>query len=387
MTTDVKNIESLSTGRVNLAAGLKIQGDDISASVNLYETYTGSAVPSSPKNGAFWFNGTALHTYIDSTWRVLETSFAFWYGSRGLTSGGYRNGSETNEIAYITIATTGNSTDFGNLIGNTTGITAFGSSTRTIFANGQENGNYSNRLSFVVPSTTGNAVDTNANLIAAVAQRGSASNGVRGIIAGGIGSSRINTLESFEIATSANAISFGTVMNPLPSGQGSSSISNLRGWGNGVRAFFAGGSNGSSNNLLVSRTTVQFDTPGNSTLAGSMSTANGRDQMVAAGSRTRMVMQGGRSNGASSATVNYPVIDFFEMNSTATATSFGTMNVGRYQHANVSNATRICSMGGRNASGTLLNSIEYITIATPGNGTDFGDLSAGISTFAGASGA
>jgi hypothetical protein len=30
--------------------------------------------------------------------------------------------------------------------------------------------------------------------------------------------------------------------------------------------------------------------------------------------------------------------------------------------------------GGRNNGGTFLNVIEYITIQTTGNGTDFGDL-------------
>jgi len=36
-----------------------------------------------------------------------------WYGSRGVFGGGH-TGSSTNVIDYITIATTGNATDFGD---------------------------------------------------------------------------------------------------------------------------------------------------------------------------------------------------------------------------------------------------------------------------------
>ena len=36
-----------------------------------------------------------------------------WYGSRGLFGGGYTT-AESNGIGYVTIATTGNATDFGD---------------------------------------------------------------------------------------------------------------------------------------------------------------------------------------------------------------------------------------------------------------------------------
>ena len=39
---------------------------------------------------------------------------SYWYGGRGVFAGGWK-GSNEDTIEYITIATTGNSADFGNL--------------------------------------------------------------------------------------------------------------------------------------------------------------------------------------------------------------------------------------------------------------------------------
>ena len=64
-----------------------------------------------------------------------------------------------NEIDYITIATTGNATDFGDLIANTNAITAgCASATRGVFGGGFT-GSYSNVIQYVTIATTGNATD------------------------------------------------------------------------------------------------------------------------------------------------------------------------------------------------------------------------------------
>ena len=64
------------------------------------------------------------------------------------------------------------------------------------------------------------------------------------------------------------------------------------------------------------------------------------------------------------------------------------MSIGsyRYSHAGMSNETRGCFAGGGVPGSPSSNSIEYITIANTGNGTDFGDLTATVYSIKGGSG-
>lgn len=60
------------------------------------------------------------------------------------------------------------------------------------------------------------------------------------------------------------------------------------------------------------------------------------------------------------------------------SSDFGLLTTNRSLHATFSNGTTGCWSGGNSSwdgSGTFLNSIDKNTIATPGNATDFGDLS------------
>ncbi len=91
----------------------------------------------------------------DTTFSKFSTANS----TRGLIAGGYNSSGEQDEITYITIATTGNSTYFGDL----TAVSAFGgsgasSSTRGILTVGGTPGPH-NRIDFVTIATTGNATD------------------------------------------------------------------------------------------------------------------------------------------------------------------------------------------------------------------------------------
>ena len=64
-----------------------------------------------------------------------------------------KNGPNSNSIGYITIASTGNSTAFGELLFNTGDAFGFSSKTRAIFSSaGQTN------LNYITIASTGNAV-------------------------------------------------------------------------------------------------------------------------------------------------------------------------------------------------------------------------------------
>ena len=73
-----------------------------------------------------------------------------WYGSRGVFGGG-----STNVIDYITIQTTGDATDFGDLTVDRYGLAACSDGTRGVFGGGVT----TNVIDYITIATTGNATD------------------------------------------------------------------------------------------------------------------------------------------------------------------------------------------------------------------------------------
>jgi hypothetical protein len=76
---------------------------------------------------------------------------------RGLFGGG-NTGSSTNVIDYVTIASTGNATDFGDLTAARYGLAACSYSTRGLFGGGFTGSNNSNFIDYVTIASTGNAI-------------------------------------------------------------------------------------------------------------------------------------------------------------------------------------------------------------------------------------
>jgi hypothetical protein len=83
-------------------------------------------------------------------------------------------------IEYITIATTGNATNFGVLTLQRAALSACSSPTRGIFGGGERFSTYSNILDYVTIDTTGNAVDF-GDLVAATQQLAACSNSHGGL--------------------------------------------------------------------------------------------------------------------------------------------------------------------------------------------------------------
>ena len=73
-------------------------------------------------------------------------------------------------------------------------------------------------------------------------------------------------------------------------------------------------------------------------------------------------------------------MDYFTLASTGNAQSFGTLTYKNYSQASVANSTRIIWISGNNPDSSPesnINVMTYITTATKGNGTDFGDYTDG----------
>ena len=69
-------------------------------------------------------------------------------------------------------------------------------------------------------------------------------------------------------------------------------------------------------------------------------------------------------------------MEYVTVQTTGNATDFGDLSAGRADLTACGNTTRGVFAGGTNTSGAASNIIDYITPSTPGNAADFGDLTA-----------
>ena len=66
---------------------------------------------------------------------------------------------------------------------------------------------------------------------------------------------------------------------------------------------------------------------------------------------------------------NTNIIDYITIATTGNATDFGDLLAANYYYASTSNSTRAVWLGDQG----LTNTTEYVTIATTGNAVDWGD--------------
>ena len=306
------------------------------------------------------------------------SSFTPWYGTRGIFGGGYGySNHEYGPIHYITIASTGNSSSFG-VIGNGASshakCTGLSNGTRGIFAGGQTYPGPStlNLITYITVASTGNGTDF-GNLTLARYELTGASNDVRGIIAGGKNSSdaTVNRIDYITIASTGNAIDFGNL------GQTKDRLGSVS---NASRVIFGGGSQGSSPHMVNVMEYITIASTGNTTDFGDLIEAI--RAICGTESSTRGIFYGGYPGGTDSDTIQY-----ITTASTGNATDFGNISqvfenphyprfddeeftTGVSYSAGCSNGTRAV-FGGGNPYSTQMN---YITIASTGNTADFGDL-------------
>ncbi len=165
--------------------------------------------------------------------------------TRGIIFGGASGPSpvaRTNTITYVTIASSSDSIDFGDMVGglyqNPTGTA---SQTRLVMGTGEGSPANFNSLEYITISTLGNAADFGDSTITA-AYRNACGNAVRGVIAGGYHSpGHFDTIDYITISTLGNAIDFGNLLDARASVSAMSSP---------TRAVFAGGNNPSRQRVI-----------------------------------------------------------------------------------------------------------------------------------------
>ena len=145
-------------------------------------------------------------------------------------------------IEFVTIASTGNSLDFGNLTAASQTHQCSSSPTRTLKYGGF-NPNRTAEIEFITTATTGNAQDF-GELTRACGRAGVCGNATRGIYAGGEDAVELtDEAEKIEYATLGNAVEFGSVVG---SGREYGSAVSTP-----VRGVWSGGGPGSLTNTLT----------------------------------------------------------------------------------------------------------------------------------------
>ena len=226
-----------------------------------------------------------------------------------------------NTLEYITCATTGNATDFGDLTVARYQSRGMGDGTKGYFTGGYvSTGSYKDEIDFVTIATAANATDfgnmNSYNSYTARAYHATAGDASYGIMAGGSSDNAgaHNYIQYITYASAGNAQDFGDLTR---------TATKFGGCSDATRSVFCGGSH---------------ETGG---------TGNKDD-----------------------------TIDYVTTQTAGNATDFGNCTYSSQEAVSCSNATYGTHMGGYDGDNgyASVNKIDYFTIQTPGNAADFGDL-------------
>ena len=226
--------------------------------------------------------------------------------TRALFAGGGPNPSPLDTIDYVTIESTGNAVDFGNLTQARNFAGGLSSSTRGVFGGGYAPGNQPT-IDFVTISTLGNAADF-GDLQEGKRGAGGASNAVRGLFGGGntpvSPAGDKNIIDYITIATLGNAQDFGDL---------STATSGVGAFASSTRGVFAITPVPATGDTIEY---VQIMSKGNAVDFGNLTSAN--NQGAGTSNNIRGLFMGGGSP-----SIN--VIQYITITTTGNATDFGDL--------------------------------------------------------------
>ena len=288
---------------------------------------------------------------------------------RGVFSAGTtpNDNTSTNNIDYITIATLGNSQDFGDTTESLSATSGGSDSTRGLFSGGVVAGNNTNynTISYITIATTSNAVNF-GDLSALKRYSGSTSDKTRTVIAGGANAPGpvYDTIEYVTTQSLGDAQTFGDLPTATWAFTGTAS-SPTRG------IYFGGSTSTSSSDSVNTIVYVTIQTLGDALDFGDLTNVNAYTGPGGIVSSTTRGIRGGGGGANPFTRVN--TIDYVTIATTGNAQDFGDLSYSPNGAMGCSSLTRGIFAGGKTGSGSV-NTIEYVTIATTGNAQDFGDM-------------
>jgi hypothetical protein len=332
-----------------------------------------------------------MNIAIDDIEKVMGLEIpvsAVWTGTRGVLAGGDAgNAGYSNVIDYKTVSSTGAMSDFGDLsvTGGIGYVCAASNGTRGVFLGGYSSSGGSamyNNIQYITVATTNDTTDA-GDLTQAKSDGVAASNGTNGYyFAGNILASwaELQEIDYWAIATTNSASDFGDLDTLAVDNQGGAindatyalrykGITSASTWGNKYIDY------------------ITMASLGNTTDFGDMTVVGGQG-LGGCEDTTRGVNWSGRDSGGTDTNV----IDYVTIATTSDATDFGNISSGYASNragnpagagnqasgANaVSNLTKGEVYGGYSQGGPTHDNIDYITIQTPGDATSAGgDLTA-----------
>jgi len=237
--------------------------------------------------------------------------------TRGLFGGKF-NG---NVIEYITIASEGNSIDFGDLTQTPTGSNyagALSSSTRGIWAGGNSTPLETNVIQYVTIATIGNSLDFGDLTRTASPNGGGLSSPTRGLFAVS-GNSNSSLINAITISSTGNAIEFGNLTTK-------NGYTNAPGFSNSTRGVWGTRNLVSPGGITNTIDYVTISTFGNAVDFGDATTSGYGGGAVA--SSTRGVFCVGLNPSLSASARDQNVLNYVTIASTGDAVDFGDLTRG-----------------------------------------------------------
>ena len=312
------------------------------------------------KPGALFYNFDfkTIEFFDGNSWRQVDNTTT---RGRSVHAGGANpvQGSYLTMISSFEHATQGQGNYFGDLTVGGQGNTAF-SSRIYGFNSGRRtpSTNPDNIIDYVTISSSGNAIDfgdmTDHRRLGA-----SFSSSTRGIMAGGITPSRVNVIDYVEMSTKGNANDFGDTFHLFANA--------MNGISNGIRGVYNGGQDGSSNISEIIQT-VTISSKGNASKFGELT--NKRRSTGTCSNSTRGVFAAGYNGGSGLTSIEFITIssegngtDFGDL-ARSGSTTYTSGSASR---------TRAFFSGGYYEP-AITEEIDYLLFSSGGNTIPFGDL-------------
>ena len=305
-------------------------------------------------------------------------------GTRMLMAGGRVSAPNFSDIIeFITISTLGNAQDFGDLTrscGNNNCQNGCSSRTRGVWMGSQTQSPvvYDNTIDFVTFASQGNASnfgDIHDRLIGT----GALSNQIRGLSFAGSNPSGTNKvqIDAITISTESNAFDFGDLAYYRNNTANCSST---------TRGILAGGTVSPTRTNIIEY--VEIMTQGNTIEFGDLAaigdgSGSGGYNAIGLSNATRAVIYGGRDQNNN----HKNVIQYITMATTGNSIEFGEIGSAGNPSAHAMGGTSPIRgvVGGGFISPATTNIMSFITITTTGNAQDFGDCTARDETLGGCS--
>lgn len=307
--------------------------------------------------------GPYQNSAASGVWTLVEATYwtkqGLWPVAGNVAPIGLFAGSSigSNVIDKITIPTTGNSTDFGDLAYSPNDYPgSCASNTRALFAGGYDGSS----IGYVTFASAGNTTNFGNLTTNRSSMTSNCGNQTRGLFCGGYTgtlNSSSNVIDYVTIASVGNATDFGDLATQTRLSGGCSST---------IRAVIGGGdpqAGGLRNTNVIQYVTIA--STGNASDFGDLLAST--NSITACSNNTRGVYAGGYTTEA----IN--VIQYITIASTGNSTDFGDLISALSAVAGCSSSTRGVFGGGS----SYINVIQYVTISSTGNASDFGDLTVG----------